>query len=349
MTSTPDPPPLPAQPPGVAWPTASWPQGDLPVDRAAGVEALLARAFEADPAGDLGATHAVVIVQGGRIVAERYGPDHDPDITCPSWSMAKSMTQALVGIAAADGLIDVRAPADVPCWRGAGDPRGAITLDHLLRMSSGLDWLEDYTPTNPSDVIEMLWGKGSGDVAAFAEAKPLAHDPGTVFYYSSGTTNIVSRCLSRALGLEGEAMQTFMTERLFGPLGMTSATPKFDAAGTFIGSSFCFCTPRDFARFGLLYLRDGVWDGRRILPEGWVDYARTPTWQQPGGEADGAYGAHWWLEMAGPGTFSANGYEGQHIVVCPDRDLIITRNGATPTATQLAVKAWLKDLADVFV
>jgi CubicO group peptidase (beta-lactamase class C family) len=215
-------------------------------------------------------------------------------------------------------------------------------------MSSGLDWVEDYSPENPSDVIEMLFGGGAGDMAAFAAAKPLAHAPGAVFSYSSGTTNIICHCLARALGADGAAMEAFMRRRLFEPLGMTSAAPKFDDAGTFIGSSFCFATPRDFARFGLLYLRDGVWEGRRLLPEGWVDYARAPTFQQPGAETDGRYGAHWWLDMAGPGSFSANGYQGQHIVLCPDRDLIITRHGVTPTANQPAVKAWLGDLAAAF-
>src|SRR5271154_1456995 len=108
---------------------------------------------------------------------------------------------------------------------------------------------------------------------------------------------------------------------------MKTAAPKFDAAGAFIGSSFCFATPRDFARFGLLYLRDGVWEGRRLLPAGWADYARTPTFIQPGADIDGQYGAHWYLDIAGPGSFSANGHEGQYIFVVPDRDLVLVRNG----------------------
>ena len=168
----------------------------------------------------------------------------------------------------------------------------------MLRMSSGLAFVEDYDPEHPSDVIAMLYGEGKDDVAAYAAAKPLAHEPGRFWSYSSGTTNIVSRCLSRALDAFGPDFEAFMRERLFEPLGMTSAMPKFDAAGTFIGSSFCFCTARDFARFGLLYLRDGVWEGRRILPAGWVDYARTETWRQP--TDDIPYGAHWWLGVGGP-------------------------------------------------
>jgi CubicO group peptidase (beta-lactamase class C family) len=342
-------PPLPIQPGDTPWPTTDWPGGELPGGAVAGrVNGLLDAAFGADPAGELGVTHAVVIVQGGRLLTERYAPGFGPKVTCHSWSMAKSITQALVGLAVGDGRLDIHAPADAPAWRGQGDPRGAITLDQLLRMSSGLEWVEDYSPENPSDVIEMLFGKGVDDVAAFAEAKPLAHPPGSFFYYSSGTTNIVSHCLARALGLDGPGMEAFMRARLFDPLGMTSAAPRFDAAGTFIGSSYCFATPRDFARFGLLYLRDGVWEGRRLLPPGWVDYARTPTFQQPGGDIDGPYGAHWWLGMAGPGSFSANGYQGQHIVIRPDRDLIIVRHGATPTETQPAARLWLGDLAAAF-
>lgn len=342
-------PPLPRQPANTPWPTSDWPTGVFPSPAVeARALAHLEAAFSADPAGELGETHAAVIVQGGRLLAERYAPGYGPDATCRSWSMAKSITQALVGLAVGDGLIDIRAPADVPAWRSPGDPRGSITLDHLLRMSSGLAWVEDYTPGNPSDVIAMLFGEGREDVAAYAEAVPLAHPPGSFWQYSSGTTNIIAHCLARALGVDGAGLEAFMRERLFGPLGMTSAEPRFDAAGTFIGSSFCFCTPRDFARFGLLYLRDGVWEDRRLLPEGWVDYARTPTFQQADVEPDSDYGAQWWLNMAGPRTFSANGYEGQHIVVCPDRDLILVRHGATPTLTQPAVKTWLRDLADMF-
>jgi CubicO group peptidase (beta-lactamase class C family) len=192
----------------------------------------------------------------------------------------------------------------------------------------------------------MLWGSGKDDVAHYAANKPLEHPPGAFWYYSSGTTNIVSRCAARALGAHGVDFEAFMRARLFEPLGMTSASPKFDPAGTFIGSSFCFCTARDFARFGTLYLRDGIWEGRRLLPAGWVDYARTPTWQQP--NDDGPYGAHWWLDTAGPGSFNALGFGGQFVVVVPDLDMVVVRNGDTPLAQAPNTKAWIKDLVDCF-
>lgn len=336
-------PPLPEQPSGTPWPTKDWPLGQLPkgLDRAR-FDALMDRGF-----ADFVETHAVVIVQGGRLIHERYGPDHGPDKTCMSWSMAKSITQALAGVLVGDGKLDIEAPANVPEWTGAGDARGQITLDTLLRMSSGLEFSEVYEPDKPSDTIAMLWGVGKDDVAHYAADKPLIYQPDCFWSYSSGTTNIVARALARTLDAYGPDFHGFMKDRLFEPLGMLSPVPKFDAAGTFIGSSFCFSTARDFARFDLLYLRDGVWDGRRLLPDTWVDYARIPTWQQEG-VTDGRYGAHWWLGAAGPGTFSANGHEGQYIVIAPELDLILVRNGKTPIELKDQLKAWVAEAVDLF-
>lgn len=341
-------PSLPEQPAATPWPTEAWPIGELPdsADQAR-IERLLEKAFGANEDADLGETHALVIVQGGRIVLERYNAGFGPEQTYPSWSKAKSITHALVGLAVGDGKLDIHAPAPVAQWSEPGDPRGRITLDQLLRMSSGLKFTEAYIPGEPSDVIEMLFGRGQDDVAGFAASFPLAHEPGTFFSYSSGTTNIVSRCVAEATGAFGPDFEAFMRARLFEPLGMRSPVPKFDAAGTFIGSSFCFASARDFARFGLLYLRGGVWEGRRLLPEGWVDYARTPTWRQPDCP-DGPYGAHWWLDMAGPGSFSANGYEGQYTLVVPDRDLVLVRHGRTPLEQKDNPQAWLAELAGAF-
>jgi CubicO group peptidase (beta-lactamase class C family) len=316
------------------------------VDRAR-LEPLLEDAFAEPNSPSLGQTHALVVVQGGRLVLERYGAGRGPDDTFPSWSKAKSITQALVGLLVGDGRLDINAPADVPEWREAGDPRGAVTLDQLLRMSSGLKWTEVYVPGQPSDVIEMLFGGGQADVAGFAASFPLEHAPGAHWLYSSGTSNIVSRCCHRALDAYGPEFERFMRERLFEPIGMRSPIPKFDGAGVFIGSSFCFATARDFARFGLLYLRDGVWEGRRLLPEGWVDYARRPT-PQPRGTTDGPYGAHWWLDIAGPGSFSANGYDGQFTVVVPELDLVLVRHGATPLELKENLPPWIAAVVDCF-
>jgi CubicO group peptidase (beta-lactamase class C family) len=339
--------PLPQQPADTPWPTDAWAEGDIPagVDRAR-LGAHLDHAFSAHSLEPMGETHALVVIKGGRLILERYAADYGADSTFPSWSKAKSITHALVGVLVGDGALDLHAPADVLEWSGADDPRRAITLDLLLRMSSGLAFVEDYSPENPSDVIAMLFGEGKDDVAGYAAAKPLAHAPGAFWSYASGTTNIISRCLSRVTGASGPDFEAFMRERLFAPLGMLSPVPKFDAAGTFIGSSYCFCTARDFARFGLLYMRDGVWERRRLLPAGWVDYGRTKTRQQPGDLE--AYGAHWWLDLAGPGSFSANGYAGQYTVVVPDLDLVVVRNGNSAESTKEARAAWIAELVGMF-
>lgn len=336
-------PTLPPQPTGTPWPTEAWPAGPLEADRSR-FDTLMARAFGDGRDVALGETHAFVAIHRGRLVAEHYAKDFGPDVTCPSWSKAKSITQALVGILVGDGKIDIHAPASAPEWKH--DSRRDITLDLLLRMSSGLAFVEEYIPGKPSDVIEMLWGRGKDDVAHFAASFPLVHAPGAFWSYSSGTSNIVARAASIAANAKGKDFERFMRTRLFEPLGMKSPMPKFDPAGTFIGSSFCFAAPRDFARFGLLYLRDGVWEGRRILPEGWVDYARRPTWQQPTDQ--GRYGAHFWLDIAGEGSFSANGYEGQFTVIVPSRDLVLVRHGATIADLMQNVKDWIRAVAECF-
>lgn len=346
-TATVSPPPLPLQPDDIPWPTAEWPEAPLgnQVDRDM-LYQLVDYAFSDPAPGDMGETHAFLAIQRGQIVFERYWRDFTAQNTYPSWSMAKSITQALVGILVGQGKIDIHEPANVPEWQESGGVRSQITLDQLLRMSSGLKFTEDYVDGEVSDVIEMLFGTGKQDVAKFAAALPMEAAPNTVWSYSSGTSNIVARAAALALGGTGNVFEAFMRQELFDPIGMKSAIPKFDDAGTFIGSSFCFCTARDFARFGLLYMRDGVWDGTRILPEGWVDYARTPTPTPP--EEPMGYGAHWWLGLCGPGSFSANGYQGQYTILIPELDLILVRHGDSLDEKGEQTKKWLKNVADCF-
>lgn len=333
--------PLPPQPADLPYPTEDWPLGDLPPGLDPRFADLVERGFT-----EFGETHALVIIHKGRLVFERYGEGYGPDTTCMSWSKAKSITQALAGILVGDGRLNIHAPAGAREWSAPGDPRGAITLDQLLRMSSGLEFSEVYLPEKPSDTIAMLWGDGKDDVAHYAADKPLEFAPDSFWSYSSGTTNIVARALAEAADAFGPDFEAFMRTRLFDPLGMRSPVPKFDAAGAFIGSSFCFTSARDFARFGLLYLRDGIWEGRRLLPAGWVSYARTPTWQQE--EGSGRYGAHWWLGIAGPNSFSANGHEGQFTVVEPELDLVLVRHGRTPAEHRVELKAWVARMVHAF-
>lgn len=335
--------PLPIQPAGVPWPTRSWPEGapdpDVQAERLA---AVLARAVSQSPPPDVGPTHALLVVHRGRLVAERYDEAHNPASLLPSWSMAKSVLHALVGVLVRRGNLDPRAPARVPQWP-SGDPRNAITLDLLLRMTSGLRFEEEYTDPRTSNTIQMLFGEGRKDVAAFAAGFPLDHPPGRVWSYSSGTSNIVSAIVGRAVGGGEPGMRAFMQRELFGRIGMASADPRFDESGTWIGSSFLFATARDFARFGLLCLRDGVWDGERLLPEGWIDQARTPT-----PASNGEYGAHFWLAQDGSGIFSANGFRGQYTLMVPSRDLVVVRLGTSMPEQRRGTYLLLKELVEAF-
>lgn len=334
--------PLPDQPDGVPWPTRDWPTGEPDVGDADRLGAVVDAAFGDDAREELGITRALVVVQRGRIVVERYGPgidniftgehaDDGPGVKLISWSMAKSMLQIAIGIAQGTHGIDIDAPAPVPEWADGTDPRHDITWAHLLHMASGLDWTEEYSPEKPSDVIAMIFGDGKSDMAAFAAAKGAAQPPATAFVYSSGTTNVLARALQATLGLGADrsGMERWLARNLFGPIGMTSATPRFDDAGTWVASSYVYATARDFARFGLLALRGGTWDGTEIVPRAWIDTARRPV-MLPTGHLAG-YGSHWWTHDDGLGTFAAHGFEGQRIVCVPDRDLVVVRLGVTPS------------------
>jgi CubicO group peptidase (beta-lactamase class C family) len=336
---------LPTQPSDTPFPNDNWLEGRLP----AGVDLdeVIERAF--DEEGRLARTFAVLVVHGGRIVAERYAGalEHferpaEPvtaDTPLLSWSMAKSMLHATVGLLVGEERLNLRADALRVEWRKATDPRRAITLQDLLEMRDGLDFTEDYLDDRVSDVIAMLFGEGRDDVAGFAANRGLAAAPGARFNYSSGTSNIISALVAQDVG-QHTPYETFLNERLFGPLGMRSARATFDAAGTWVASSYVYATARDFARFGLLYLRDGLWDGQRLLPEGWVNHGRTVRSVDP---TDGAlYGAHWWVVDDGLGTFCALGYEGQSITLCPALDLIVVRLGKTDATSKAELAAFAR-------
>lgn len=317
--------------PAAPWPLgAAGPAGPAPAE----IEAAIDRAFAEPPAATqhVRRTAAVVIAHDGRLVAERYAPGYGPATPMLSWSMAKSVLAALVGIAVGDGRLALRERAPVPEWAADDDPRRAITLDQLLRMSSGLGWDEHYGAVN--DVSRMLFT--ASDTGAFAARSPLIAAPDTVWSYSSGTSNIVARILRELAGNDLAAMVRAANERLFDAAGMTSAFFEPDVSGSFIGSSFAFMTARDWARFGELHRRDGVWNGRRILPEGWVRYVTTPTPAAP----DGQYGAHWWLNAGDPkdparrpwpglptDTYAARGHSGQYVIVVPSAKLVVVRLG----------------------
>jgi len=320
--------------------TKPWPVGDAPSGnpRPTGLDesklaAAVDRMFaEPNPLWKR-RTRAVIVLCEGEIVAERYAKGFGPDQRLPAWSMTKSILHALYGIAVRQGRLSVNDKASVPLWRKDGDARSAITIDMLLRMSSGLAFGE-FAVLPPSDLVRMLFL--SPDAADYATRLPLAHPVDTVWAYASGTSNILSRVLRQTYG--DDAYYALPYQELFAKIGMRTATIEADPTRTLVCSSFMFATARDYARFGLLYMNDGVWRQERILPEGWVKYARTATPTAPQGQ----YGAHWWLPSLNErtkakargvslpeDTFNASGFEGQKIVVIPSRQLVIVRLGLT--------------------
>ncbi len=347
---------LPQQPDDVDWPTEGWPTGQLDPTIRKRLDELLDRAFQPSASADdndpgspdantepFGNSLAFVAIHHGRLVAERYGPTAGPDERLISWSMAKSFTHALVGVLVAEGRLAIDQPAPIPAWHQASDGRSAITIDQLLRMASGTQFNEDYVDDATSHCIQMLFGDGNADMAAYTAALPATAEPDTVFNYSSGTTVLLCRILADIVG-SGPDFEAWMKEVLLDRLGI-EAELTFDDAGTWVGSSFLNATARDFAKFGLFYLRDGVWDGTRILPNGWVDYARTTRAHDDEGSR---YGAHWWINSKDETVFHASGYETQRIVVDPAADLVLVRLGKTTIDLAQNVDDWLDEIRALF-
>ncbi|WP_274424438.1 serine hydrolase domain-containing protein [Chelativorans sp. YIM 93263] len=289
-----------------------------------------------DPAMTGPGMRAVVVVHEGRIIGERLGPNvyhHEQPLI--GWSMTKPVNAAIVGTLVRAGRLSVDDASLFPAWEGDG--RSEITIAHLLGMESGLAFRESYDGV--TDVTRMLYLEP--DMAAFAAAKPLAHDVGEHFSYSSGSSVLAARAWQDTFE-DPEAALRWPREAFFEPLGMDTAVFETDARGTFVGSSYLYASPRDWARFGQLLLQDGEWNGQQILPEGWVEWMRTPT-EASGGD----YGRGLW--MHGPrvttppdqhqdtgfdlpdDAYWMIGHDGQTITIIPSRDLVVVRMGLTPT------------------
>ena len=324
------PPPLPPLPRDLPWPHGEGPLAALPdgIDGPA-LQRALDAAF-AEPAGCKLNTRAIVVACRGQLVAERYGSGYDATMPLPGWSMSKTVAMVLLGMRARDGQV-LEGPLPVPEWQGPDDPRAAIALDQLLRMQSGLEWRESYDdPSAPA--LQMLFH--SDDCGAVAAAQPLAHPPGEVHQYSSGTTNLLCRELRRTFACDADYWR--YPRLLFDAISARSMVLEPDPSGTFVGSSFVFATARDWARLGQFLLQDGITDGVRLLPEGWLAAARQPT---PGSR--GQFGRHLWLNtpaVAGESAsrewpdlpadlFHLDGHEGQFVFVLPAQQLVIVRLG----------------------
>jgi CubicO group peptidase (beta-lactamase class C family) len=294
----------------------------------------------------LSETRAVVIMHGGLVVAERYASGYGPDSRLISWSMAKSVTATLLGFMIADGLLVLDDPAPVPEWASPGDPRGKITLRHLLHMSSGIDHsegAEEGKAIYEADTTRMLFMDGRENVARYAESRTLEANPGEKFEYSSATSNIIADVMTRALTdsrdpqVRRDALLDYARGRLFEPLGMTSAVPEFDRNGTMLGGSIIHATARDWAKFGEFLRNNGSVRGAQLLPTSWTRFMKTPS------RTDNSYGGHIWLnrkreagrdQVLFPGkapsdVFAALGHLGQFVVVSPQHKLVIVRLGKT--------------------
>lgn len=275
-------------------------------------------------------TLALIIMQGEKCVVEKYAAGIQKETPLAGWSMAKSVMNALVGIMVKQGLLQLHDILPEEVWRTKINGREQMTMHHLLQMSSGLPWSERYWWR--SDVTNMLFN--SEDVSHIISGKCSRLAPGTKWQYASGTTNLISKTMRIILG---EDYAAFPYRELFAPLGMETALMETDASGHFVGSSYMLASARDWAKFGLLYAQDGIWRGKRILPEGWVDYTKRPAEAAPFNE----YGAHFWLNL-GVGqpqqnrklpnvpsdVFYASGFGGQRVFVVPSYELVIVRLGS---------------------
>ncbi|HVA53199.1 MAG TPA: serine hydrolase [Acidimicrobiales bacterium] len=338
-----------AQPSDVVWPNVEWPRGTHPRQRE--LRAVVDEAFTAD---DLALTNAVVVVQGGRVLVERYAgvqeffdrPAEPINASSQllSWSMAKSMLHMVIGTLVDEGRLDPDQRAPVREWRDENDPRHQIRLRDLLAMRDGLAFVEEYELGQASDVLEMLFGEGHEDMAGYTARRPLAHEPGTYFNYSSGTTNVLSRLVADVVG-HGDHYRDFLAARLFDPLGMTSAVATFDPTGVFVASSYVHATALDFAKFGLLYLRGGQWNEEQLVSRSWAATAQVPLSVDP--EGSSFYSWQWWVTGDQYGTYWASGYEGQMISVVPALDALILRFGHTSSDHYPALDAWRARVLDV--
>lgn len=309
--------------------------GEQPVRAASpALRQAIARGFdETDPHRPDLHTQAIVVLQHGRVVGEQYAPGVGPRTPLLGFSMSKSVTQALAGVLVRQGRLALDQPGLFEAWRGAGDPRGAITLAHLLRQTSGLDMVQDNSGFDTNGRMLFI----ERDKAGFLQQRPLREPVGAAWAYTDGHFVLAGRLLRDAAGGTAQALQALAQRELFAPLGIRDMTLTVDATDTPVGASLFVAPARDWARFGLLYLHDGMAGPRRLLPEGWVRDAATPTlataygagwWTNArGGETLPQWGVPWGFASAPRDAFFARGFMGQYVLVVPSRDVVIVRMG----------------------
>ena len=330
-----------------AEPSAGAGPADWPAGNAVATDAALERLLADDTLAGPG-IRAIVVVNHGRIVAERYGAGFSATTPLLGWSMTKSVLAGVVGVLVKEGRLALDQPAGAAAI--GADGREAIRIADLLAMSSGLNFNEAYGTV--SDVTRMLYLEP--DMAGFARGQPLMHPAGEFWSYSSGTANILSRIAQDAAGALGAQ---YPADKLFKPLGMTSATMETDESGTLVGSSYMYATARDWARYGQFLLQAGVWQGQELLPRGYVAMMASPV-----AASDGQYGHGlvwlWGSDAAVPGknpdaafgipadTFWMAGHDGQSTAIIPSRELVIVRLGLTPARDHYSPQPLVKAILE---
>lgn len=268
-------------------------------------------------------TRSLLVIYKDKIIAEKYDTGFNKESKILGWSMTKSITATVFGILQHQGKYTINAPAPIPEWKN--DDRKIITTSDLLHMNSGLAWEEDYTAI--SDATKMLFL--SRNMGRIQLEKKVAYKPNTHWNYSSGTTNLLSYILRNQFKTHQEYLD-FWYSALIDKIGMNSMVVETDMAGNFVGSSYSWATTRDWAKFGLLYLHEGNWNGEQLFDKSWAKYVATPT-----NGSKGDYGAHFWLNAgarypdAPKDLYSANGFQGQKVFIIPSQDLVIVRMGLT--------------------
>lgn len=286
-------------------------------------------------------TRTVAVLYKNHLLAERYIDGFGPQAPILGWSMTKSVLATLYGILQYQGRLDVTEKPGLPQWEG--DERREITYNDLLRMQSGLSWEEEYSGI--SDVTKMLFL--SEDMTAPQAEKELIAPPGSVWNYSSGTSNLLSGLLRKHFPDPQEYLD-FPYRELIDKIGMHTMLLETDLKGNFVGSSYGWASTRDWARFGLLYLNRGKWGDSQIFDPTWADYVASPT-----SHSQEAYGAHFWLNAGGKypdaprDMYMANGFEGQHVFIIPSRDLVIVRTGLAEDP-DFELNAFLKEVIAAF-
>jgi CubicO group peptidase (beta-lactamase class C family) len=320
-----------------------YPLGDH-ADPAPTVEqnALLKRAFDATTYGDGTLTVGVLILKDGQLRAEAYRDGFGIHTGYRTWSTAKSISATLIGIAVKQGLVKLDAPAPIPQWQQPADPRRTITPRHLLWMSSGL-----WGGGNNTNAVYF----GGQDAISAITGTHLEATPGQRWKYANNDTLLLLYGLRQALGNDTRYLR-YPYNELFDQIGMHHTWMETDHLGNIIGSSQVYTTARDLGRLGTLYLNDGVWDGQRLLPEGWAKFVATPAPSRPAAQGEQGYGAQFWLfdQLPGipAGTYTSAGNKGQFATVIPAHDMVVVRTGVDPLGRRWRQPAFVTDVIEAF-